>query len=471
MQIPTISAEPRLCQRLSALAVVVAAITSLGIIVPAQRVAHVSVDEPQYLLSATSLWEDGDLDISDELADERYRAYHQARLPEQATPLGDGRRVSPHDPLLPVLLAVPMGLFGWVGAKAFLALMAGTLAALTAWVAIRRFDVEPVTASVITGLLALSPPLAVYATQVYPEVPAALAVMTVVAVLTSRARPTAAAVVVVAVIALPWLAVKYVPVAAVLAVWALWWAPARLRTVVLAALAVAGAVYVLGHLWIYEGLTAYAAGDHFVGGEFTAVGTGADPWGRSVRLVGLLVDRGFGLAAWQPAWLVAPVAVVTGLRAGTRSLRLAASVVGIGWVVATFVALTMHGWWFPGRQVVVVLPVAALLISRWVDRAPARRAVVTALGAVGVGAFGWLVAEGAAGDVTWIIDFASTSYPPYLLLAPVLPDYMAPSTTTWILHAVWTALVVVAVMAAWRWRRMAVRAPSDPPDLGGQSPS
>ena len=34
--------------------------------------AKISVDEPQYLLSALSLIEDGDLDISDELDEQRY---------------------------------------------------------------------------------------------------------------------------------------------------------------------------------------------------------------------------------------------------------------------------------------------------------------------------------------------------------------------------------------------------------------
>ena len=42
----------------------------LGIGVRATHGGHAAVDEPQYLLSALSLWEDHDLDISDELAEE-----------------------------------------------------------------------------------------------------------------------------------------------------------------------------------------------------------------------------------------------------------------------------------------------------------------------------------------------------------------------------------------------------------------
>ncbi len=84
--------------------------------------ARTTADEPQYLLSALSLWEDGDLDIADELAAERWRDFHEAQLPVQTEPLEPtAGGVSPHDPLLPVLLAVPVGLAGWAGAKATLA--------------------------------------------------------------------------------------------------------------------------------------------------------------------------------------------------------------------------------------------------------------------------------------------------------------------------------------------------------------
>ena len=120
-------------------------------------------------------------------------------------------------------------------------------------------------------------------------------------------------------------------------------------------------------------LDPYAAGDHFVGGELSVVGTEPDYLGRSRQLLGLLVDRGFGLAAWQPAWLLAVPAVAALARRrppgwGALALPLAA-----GWLVATFVALTMQGWWFAGRQVVVVLPLAALAVAWWTgrDRRPA----------------------------------------------------------------------------------------------------
>ena len=111
--------------------------------------------------------------------------------------------------------------------------------------------------------------------------------------------------VVVATVVLPWLSVKYAPLAAVLAVVLLvqlWRSPHRAWLgVTVGALAVGGVTYLAGHQWIYGGWTAYASGSHFAEGELTVVGQRPDYLGRSQRIVGLLVDRNFGLAIWQPA--------------------------------------------------------------------------------------------------------------------------------------------------------------------------
>jgi len=181
----------------------------LGIGVRATHGGHAAVDEPQYLLSALSLWEDHDLDISDELADRRFLAFHDLDLPVQTAVRPDGGQLSPHDPLLPVLLAVPMGLGGWVAAKLTLAMLAGILAALLLWVAVRRFAVPPRLAVPGVALATCTAPLAVYGQQVYPELPAALAALVAVAALTApRPTPRTLTVLALAIIALPWLSVK-----------------------------------------------------------------------------------------------------------------------------------------------------------------------------------------------------------------------------------------------------------------------
>ena len=152
------------------------------------RFARTTADEPQYLLTAISLAEDADLDIADELAAGRWRDFHAAALPRQTEPRDDGREISPHDPGLPVLLAVPVAIGGWAGAKAALAGINGVLAGLLVWTAVRRFGVRPAVAAPAVLAFAAAPPLAVYGAQVYPELPAACCVAGMLALAGAR-RP------------------------------------------------------------------------------------------------------------------------------------------------------------------------------------------------------------------------------------------------------------------------------------------
>jgi hypothetical protein len=448
----------RLRLAMAGVGVVAFLVAAAGIWVPATHTTETTADEPQYLLTAISLATDGDLDIADELAGGRWRAFHAVDLPEQTAPLAGGRRLSPHDPLLPLLLAGPVAAGGWVGAKLAMAALAGVLAALLLWTAVRRLGVPLAAATLAAGVFACSPPLAVYGSQVYPELPAALAVLAAVAALTTPAAPGGLAarptlVVGGAVVALPWLGVKYAPVAAAVALvagWRLARAGRGRRALALAgSLAAAGIVFLVLHRWWYGGWTPYAAGDHFVAGELSVVGAEPDYLGRSRRLLGLLVDRGFGLAAWQPAWLLAVPAVAALARRRPAGWAALALPLAAGWLVATFVALTMHGWWFAGRQVVVVLPLAALAVAWWAGRDRRRRLLLAVAGGFGVLAFGWLVAEGAAGRVTWALDFAATTNPLYRAWRLALPDYLAMSWRTWALHGAWlVALAAWAVVAA-----------------------
>lgn len=431
--------------------IAVSAIAAVGIGIRATYGAQTTADEPQYLLSALSLWEDGDLDISDELAEERFREFHEADLPQQTLILEDGSRISPHDPLLPLLLAVPMGLGGWVAAKAALAILGGLLAALTVWTARHRLGVSTPTAYLTTGVFAIAPPLVVHSTQVYPEIVAALLLLAGFSALIGPFGRSGRVVMAVAVIALPWMAVKYVPVAAVLAVAGLVKATRRERLWLLAVFASATVAYFAGHLLIFDGLTAYAVGDHFTAGEFTAVGTEIDLWGRSTRLIGLLVDRGFGLAAWQPAFVLLPLAAGWALaRRQDHKVMTALWLLVTGWLVATFAALTMHGWWFPGRQVVVVLPIAVLLLASWADAARKRRGAVVPLGLLGVVAYGFLVMEGLRRQLTLVVDFGATVNPFYRSLAAVLPDYMTGDSISWALHGVWVGAALALSWLGWR---------------------
>ena len=68
--------------------------------------AKISVDEPQYLLTALSIAEDRDLDISDELAEERYLPFHEIPLNQQTIDLNEDSHPADginYDDTLPVV--------------------------------------------------------------------------------------------------------------------------------------------------------------------------------------------------------------------------------------------------------------------------------------------------------------------------------------------------------------------------------
>lgn len=441
----------RLKSKAALVGLAVLVVTLLGIPARATYGAQVSADEPQYLLTALSIANDWDLDIANQRYSGAYRDFHEVLLPIQTELQPDGSRISPHNPLLPLYLSLPMRMGGWLGAKVALAALAGILAGLLVWLGVARFNVPFGLAAGVVTVMSLSPPLAMYATQVYPEIAAALMVTVAIAAVAARPGWSTTVALVAAVVALPWLAIKYVPVAAVLAAAGAWKVRDRppLLAGLIATLAGAGAAYLLFNQAVYGGVTPYAAGDFFVGGEFTAVGPAPNYAGRAQRILGLWVDRGFGIVAWQPAYLFAVPAIAWAARRRLLNGRLLLSLAAVGWLVATFVAQTMHGWWWPGRQVVVILPALILLLMQWIVRVPRLRNPFLVIGVMGIVAFLVLAVEATVGRATLIFDFASTSNPLYQAWSRALPDYLAPTTLTWVLHGAW--LLAFAGLFAHGW--------------------
>ncbi|MGH3941750.1 MAG: hypothetical protein ACRDTG_24610 [Pseudonocardiaceae bacterium] len=450
------TASHRLLPAMVAVALFAVLAAALGIGVAPMPDEHLAVDEPQYLFTALSLAQDGDVDISDELAEQRWRDFTDVAPPVETVALADGSQVSPHDPLLPVLLAAPVAAGGWVAAKLTMALLAGALAAATVWTAVRRFAVPLPLAATGVVIAAGSAPLAVYGQQLYPELPAALACLLGVAALTGPPRRLQLALLAAAVITLPWLSVKYTPVAAVLAGLAMWrWWRAGRRTEVVtlgAGLAVSAAIYLAVHRAVWGGWTVYASGDHFQDiGEFAVVGADPDYLFRTWRLVGLLIDRDFGLAVWQPAWLlVVPALAALAARPPRGTAALGWPLLA-GWLVATFLALTMHGWWWPGRQTVVVLPLALLAVLCWLARSGSRvRTAAAVLGLAGMSTYVALLIDGYAGKIVWVshtldTGFSQSNAPVYQAVRLLLPGFQE-----YLGHLIWTAILVALALAAAR---------------------
>lgn len=450
----------RLAATLVAVGLVVAAWATVAIPARAVRATQTTADEPQYLLTALSLGEDLDLDISDEIRERRFEPFHEISLNPQTRPLEGGREYSPHDPLLPLVLAVPMRLGGWVAAKVALAGLAGCLAAALVWVAIRRFSVAPRVAVPVVLAFALTPPLTAYGTQVYPELPAALAYTGAIAALTAPGfsrRWGPQLLWLVTIVALPWLAVKYVGVTAavgLVGVGLLVRDRRYGRLVALGAIvAAAGAVYVVVHQVVYGGWTVYAAGDHFVEGEARVIGTRPNYLGRARRLSGLLVDSTYGIATWAPVYFFAVAAFGALVRRRPVGWLVLVLPALAGWLTATFVALTMHGWWWPGRQVVVVLPAFVLATAWWLDRRPRLVPWLLVAAAVSLFFWVWLLVEVIWGDVTLIYDFERHGNPVWQAWRDVLPPGRDEGPVVTALTLAWSAVLVALAWLGWRSAR------------------
>jgi hypothetical protein len=201
----------------------------------------------------------------------------------------------------------------------------------------------------------------------------------------------------------------------------------------------------------------YASGDHFVGGEMTVVGTSPDYPGRAVRLVGLLIDRDFGLVAWNPAYLLAVPALAFLVRNRPQRWPVLAVPLAVGWLNATFVALTMHGWWWPGRQVVVVLPCAVLVVAWWAASSRAVLRVLAVLGILGAFIFMWLVVEASVFDLRLISTMEQMSNPLVRGWRLLLPDYRDRTPEDWALHGGWCLALIATVFAVVRPRLAVLR--------------
>jgi hypothetical protein len=162
------------------------------------------------------------------------------------------------------------------------------------------------------------------------------------------------------------------------------------------------------------------------------------------------VDRGFGLAVWQPAYLLVLPAFAALLHRRPPGWEVLTAAFAAGWLNATFVALTMQGWWWPGRQVVVVLPLAVLAVAWWTTVWARAWIVLTAGLVLGASTYLWLLVQGLLGDLTLVVDFETTTAPVVRALRPALPDLrLHPAGTSWLLLA-WVGVLAALAIAGWR---------------------
>jgi hypothetical protein len=369
--------------------------------------------------------EDGDLDVRDEYAAHAYAEFYPYVL-ERHGRLRLGRLNEPHGAGFPLLIAPAFALGGARGVEVLMALIAALAVALGHRIALRVAP-EP-WASGAALAVGLSPPLLAYGTAVYPELPAgaALAGAALLALrLDGRPSRREAFLCFVLLGSLPWLGTKFLPAGVLVgfvAARSLW--RARRKTLAVGAMEIAAfsvALWAAINEGLYGGLTPYSA---------DVEGSGASLPGRTYRLVALFLDRDYGLLRWAPvfalafagAWLLwrsrrdRVARAVPGVRGIQLTAGLCAAVVGVQLLVATFLAPTMFGFWFPPRHLLAALPLAIPLCA-WGLRGLPR--LGTALGALTLAASVWLYLDVRLGNGGLVADRPDAPFGPLTHVFPV----------------------------------------------------
>jgi hypothetical protein len=418
----------------------------------ASRGASITGDEPFYLLTTQSLIDDGDLDLRQQYERRSYEVFfdHDDGLWRQSVPRPDGVLLSPHNPGLSLLVVPGFAIGGLVGVQVQLLVMAAVTFAL-AFVLTRAVTGAAAWSWWATLAVGLCATPFVYSTEIYPEAPAALALVgaLLAIVLGPRRIGVGRAAAVVALLStIPWLGVKYLPLSVVAGAWLVWRATPRARVVAVGIAAASSAAFVGWHLSVFEGLTPYGVNTVYAGGSTSEIVAEHVSIGdRVYRLWGLFVDRRFGIGRWAPLLLLAvPGIVLAWRRRGAARIVSVLIVVQLG--IATFVVITMMGWWFPGRTMMTVLPLFAIpVVEVWRTAPGAGRATIALAAAWSALTTALLAIAGHRHEVTLAVDPFTMAAAPFRLAAGLFPDYREWTTETWVLTSLW--LIVGAASVAW----------------------
>ncbi len=437
----------------------------------ATRGASITGDEPYYLLTTQSLLTDGDFDLRSQFAAKSYKSFfdHPDDLWYQSVPRqDDGRLLSPHNPGLSFLVIPGFALGGLAGAQTQLLLLAAAAMSLSFLLA-ARLSAQPLLSWIVTLGVGLTATAFIYSTEIYPEFPAALTLV-ISLLLVSRKRVfgiTDALLLAVVLTAMCWLGIKYAPLALLVSGYFLLSADRGGKVALIVGGVVSAGVFVWFHLHLFGSLTPYSVNVVYAGWSTMDIVGGHAGFGeRFYRLWGLFIDERFGIGRWAPLLLaVVPGMALLALVDLTHRLTLALILVQM--LIATFVAITMMGWWFPGRTMLTVLPLFVLPIVLVVVRAPLwGRIVIALLGAMTLATTIGLAMAGRAEEITIAVDPFEMQFPPFQGFAGLFPNFTLWTTETWWLTIFWLAVAALVTGATvWsdelpRWVRLWLRSKS-----------
>lgn len=435
----------------AALFLLLSAAYAFSVDIRASRGASITGDEPFYLLTTQSLLADGDLDLRNQYETRSYRSFfdHADDLWYQSSPTPDGRLLSPHNPGLSVLMIPGFALAGLSGAQIQLMLMAAATMAL-AFVLADRLTGRRAACWLVALNVGLTATAFIYSTEIYPEFPAALALIAGLLIAIHSRQPgwRAALFLAIAMTALCWLGAKYVALALPVSAYFLLRSDRSGRIALAGLGSLSAALFIWFHLHIFGGLTPYGVNVVYANWNTTQILGGHVEFSeRYYRLWGLFLDRRFGLGHWAPL-LLAAVPALALLAVRTWEKRLVLLLILIQLLIATFVAITMMGWWFPGRTMLTALPLFVAPLALLIERSStAMRVVIALLGICTLVFTAGLAHAGHVGEITIAVDPFDMTFVPFQAVAGLFPLYTWWTAETWQLTYAWWATFVVAAAA------------------------
>ena len=427
----------------------------------ATRGASITGDEPFYLLTTQSLLADGDFDLRNQYQSKSYKSFfdHPDDLWFQSVPRDHGPLLSPHNPGLSLLVIPGFVLGGLVGTQVQLLLMAAATLAL-AFVLADRLTGHRLISWVVSLGVGLTATAFIYSTEIYPEFPAALALVGALLLVTRKGQLGLADGLFLSAMltVMCWLGLKYAPLALIVSAYFLLKADRPGRIALLVAGGVSAAFFAWFHLRLFGGLTPYGVNVVYARWSTVDILGGHIEFGeRYYRLWGLFIDRRFGIGRWAPLLLLAVPGMAL-LAAGGGAVRLVLALTLVQLLIATFVAITMMGWWFAGRTMLTVLPLLIIPIGLVVTRVPLwGKVTVAVLGIYTLAITAGLTMAGHAEEITIAVDPFDMAFPPFQGLAGLFPLYTWWTTETWWLTFFWLVLTALATGAT-AWPKIVVNA-------------
>ena len=416
----------------------------------ATRGASITGDEPFYLITTQSLIEDRNLDLRRQYELHSYESFfdHPDGLWTQSSARENGELLSPHNPGLSIFIIPGFRFGGLIGVQIQMMVVASLTFSL-AYILLVRITGRLWISWLATITVSATSTAFIYSTEIYPEFPAALLLIISLLIIqrASQSSTWQAIGLLLCLSTMVWLGVKYAPLAGLVAIWGFSRMNPSGRGIFLVSTILSASLFAWFHLNTFGGLTPYSVNLVYAGdGTISILGDHFDFTKRLYRPLGLFVDQRFGIARWAPILLlVIPAAPLLWKINALSRLILTLLIVQI--FIATFVVITMMGWWFPGRTIVTVLPLMALPLTILFIQSPAWvRVVLGVLSAYSVLITALLAVSGHAQEIVIAVNPFEMSSTLFQLISPIVPDYRMWDGHTWTLTFIWFSVILTLTL-------------------------